>query len=124
MRILSFGITFPFEGDPEGNNLNFAYGGARILDGGVPDLDDQTDAYRDAVDRHVDLNALHLITIGGNDIRKLVPDNGAIADATTAQSYLQKAAQELQAEISELIAIGARHFVVTGIPDVGIIPGL
>ena len=42
-------------------------------------------------------------------------------DATTAQSYLQKAAQELQAEISELIAIGARHFVVTGI-DVGIIP--
>ena len=30
-----------------------------ILDGGVPDLDDQTDAYRDAVDRHVDPNALH-----------------------------------------------------------------
>ena len=116
------GITFPFEGDPEGNNLNFAYGGARILDGGVPYRDDQTDAYRDAVDRHVDLNALHLITIGGNDIRKLVPDSGTIADATTAQSYLQKAAQELQAEISELIAIGARHFVVTGIPDVGIIP--
>jgi len=116
------GITFPFEGDPEGNNLNFAYGGARILDGGVPDLDDQTDAYRDAVDRHVDLNALHLITIGGNDIRKLVPDSGAIADTTTAHDYLQKAAQELQAEISELIAIGARHFVVTGMPDVGIIP--
>src|SRR5688572_13771298 len=59
------GIPFPFEGDPQGNNLNFAYGGARIVDGRLPDLDDQTDAYREAVDGQADGNALHLVTIGG-----------------------------------------------------------
>ena len=41
----------PFESDPSGKSLNFAYGGARIEQGEevVPDLDGQTDAFRDAV---------------------------------------------------------------------------
>ena len=52
--IFPFGFNDPLGiyGDPSGNNLNFAYGGAQIRQGGevVPDMDDQTDAYRDAVD--------------------------------------------------------------------------
>ena len=42
----------PFASDPNGTNLNFAYGGSHIRQGDevVPDLDDQTDAFRDAVD--------------------------------------------------------------------------
>ena len=38
----------PFAPDPSGNNLNFAYGGAQVVQGGevVPDLDGQTDASR------------------------------------------------------------------------------
>src|SRR5687767_4537386 len=96
------GLTFP-DGDPTGNNLNFAYGGARIVGGNVPDLDDQTDAYRDAVDKHASASALHLIAIGGNDVRKLVPETGTIAGAATAQSALQKAANEIYEEVRELI---------------------
>jgi phospholipase/lecithinase/hemolysin len=66
------GLSFPFTSDPKGNNLNFAYGGAQIRKGeeAVPDLDDQTDAYRDAVDGRADPSALHLITIGANDVRE------------------------------------------------------
>jgi phospholipase/lecithinase/hemolysin len=115
------GITFPFEPDPSGNNLNFAYGGSQIRGGNMP-LDDQTDAYKDAIDKHASASALHLVTIGGNDVRELVPANGAIADTATAETALQKAAQELYDEMAELVAIGARNFVVTGIPDVGSIP--
>ena len=65
----------PFAGDPSGNNLNFAYGGAQIRQGSeaVPDLDGQTDAFRNAVDGDADSNALYLITIGGNDVRSLAP---------------------------------------------------
>lgn len=50
----------PFASDPSGNNLNFAYGGAQIRQGQevVPDLDGQTDAFRDAVDGDADPNAL------------------------------------------------------------------
>src|ERR1044072_7549562 len=46
------GISFGFFSDPDGKNLNFAYGGAQIRQGSeaVPDMDDQTDAFKDAVD--------------------------------------------------------------------------
>src|SRR5688500_16378331 len=54
------GISFGFVSDPDGNNLNFAYGGAQIRQGdeAVPDIDDQTDAFRDAVDGDADPDAL------------------------------------------------------------------
>ena len=56
----------PFAGDPSGNNLNFAYGGAQLRQGAevVPDLDGQTDAFKDAVDNHADPNALYVVTMG------------------------------------------------------------
>lgn len=119
-----FGISNPFSSDPSGNNLNFAYGGAKIRQGSesVPDLDDQTDAFRDAVDGDASPSALHLFTIGGNDVRQLVPASGSIASASSAQTILQRAANELIEEVREVINDGARHVVVTGIPDVGTIP--
>ena len=68
----------PFAGDPSGNNSNFAYGGAQVRQGGevVPDFDGQTDAFRDAVDGHADLNALYLFTIANNDVRSFAPTGG------------------------------------------------
>lgn len=118
------GISYPFASDPSGNNLNFAYGGAQIRKGSesVPDLDDQTDSFDDAIDGDPDPNALHLFTIGGNDVRELVPANGAIVDPYNARLILQRAANELIEEVREVIQDGARHVVVTGIPDVGTIP--
>lgn len=118
------GISFPFQPDPVGNNLNFAYGGAQIRQGdeSVPDLDDQTDAYRDAADGDADPGALYLITMGGNDVRDLVPAGGSIPSLATATARLENAAAELIEETRQLIEIGVRHVVITGIPDVGIIP--
>ncbi len=120
-----FGIPIdPFAGDPSGNNLNFAYGGAQIRQGAevVPDFDDQTDAFRDAVDNHADPNALYMVTIGGNDVRSLAPADGTAASVATAYATLQAAAQSMLTEFSEIMDVGARNFLITGVPDVGLIP--
>ncbi len=118
------GLSFPFASKPRGNNLNWAYGGAQIIQASeaVSDLDSQTDAYRDAVDGRADPNALHLVTIGGNDVRELVPDTGAFASEAAALLTLQNAATAFGLEIRQLIEMGVRHLLVTGVPNVGIIP--
>ena len=114
----------PFASDPSGNNLNFAYGGAQIRQGDevVPDLDGQTDAFRAAVDGEADSGALYLITIGGNDVRSLVPSGGASATYEDALEKLQRAANEFHQEVQSLIDIGVTNIIVTGVPNVGMIP--
>ncbi|MFL6757170.1 MAG: SGNH/GDSL hydrolase family protein [Sphingomicrobium sp.] len=118
------GISFGFISDPNGNNLNFAYGGAQIRQGdeAVPDMDDQTDAYRDAVDGDADPNALHLFVFGANDVHDLVPKSGAWVDEATAMAALQKAANEYIEEVLQTIEIGAGHILLIGVPDIGIQP--
>jgi phospholipase/lecithinase/hemolysin len=117
-----FGLTIPFVSRPSGDNLSFAYGGAQARQGDeqVPDLDDQTDIYRKYP--AADPNALYLVTIGGNDIRELVPRSGNPLVGDLATARLTDVAGEIIEEVSQLIQFGARHVLVTGIPDVGIVP--
>jgi phospholipase/lecithinase/hemolysin len=114
----------PFAGDPSGNNLNFAYGGAQIRQGdeAVPDLDGQTDAFKDAVDNHADPNALYVVTIGGNDVRSLAPAGSAPASQATAYAALDAAATKLITELQQIGSIGVKNILLTGVPDVGLIP--
>ena len=114
----------PFASDPSGNNLNFAYGGAQMRRGGeeVPDLDGQTDAWRDAVDGDADPNALHMFVFGANDVHDLVPKTGAWASLASATSALTKAADKFIHEILQTIDDGVNHVFVLGVPDIGIQP--
>ena len=114
----------PFAGDPSGKNLNFAYGGSHVIKGDevVSDFDDQTDAFKDAVDHNADPNALYLVTFGGNDVRDLAPTGSDPVAAATAYAQLQKVAAEMIEEIGQVINIGARNIVLTGMADVGLIP--
>lgn len=118
------GISFGFFSDPKGNNLNFAYGGAQIRQGreAVPDMDDQTDAFRDAVDGDADPDALHLFTFGANDVHDYVPRTGAWPDLESARASMQKDADEFIQEIRQVIDIGAEHILITGVPDIGLQP--
>ena len=114
----------PWAGDPSGNNLNFAYGGAQIKQGSevVSDLDAQTDAFRDAVDGNADPNALHLVTVGGNDIRSLVPAVGTVVGQTQAYATLDNRADILLHELSQLVTMdGVKHILITGMADVGLV---
>jgi phospholipase/lecithinase/hemolysin len=114
----------PFEGDPSGNNTNYAYGGSHIRNGVevVPDLDEQTDALRDAVDGRISSSALIIITMGGNDVRDLAPTGTDPVPQAAAYAELRECAIQLQHELSQLIGDGARNICITGIADVGLIP--
>ena len=114
----------PFAGDPSGNNLNFAYGGSQIRQGDevVPDLDGQTDAFKDAVDNHADPNALYLVTMGGNDVRSLAPAGSDPVSVADAHAALDAAADKLLHELEQLVDIGVHNILITGVPDVGLIP--
>jgi phospholipase/lecithinase/hemolysin len=114
----------PFASDPKGINLNFAYGGSHIIQGDevVPDFDEQTDAFRHAVDFDADPNALYLITLGGNDVRDLAPTGSNPVSQAEAYETLDEAAAKLLHELVQLMDIGAQNFVITGLADVGLIP--
>lgn len=118
------GISFGFFSDPSGKNLNFAYGGGQIRQGAeaVPDLDDQTDAYRDAVDGKADPNALHLFVFGANDVHDWVPRSGEWLTRVEAEEKARKAADEYIEELLQLVDIGARNILMLGVPDIGIQP--
>lgn len=114
----------PFASDPSGNNLNFAYGGAQLRQGDevVPDFDGQTDAFKDAVDGDADPNALYLFTFGGNDVRNLAPAGSAPVARADAFAALDRAADKMLTELSQLVDTGVHNVLITGIADVGIIP--
>jgi phospholipase/lecithinase/hemolysin len=118
------GISFGFFSDPNGHNLNFAYGGAQIRQGGeaVPDMDDQTDAFRDAVDGEADGDALHLFTFGANDVHDYVPATGPWRDLESVRASMERDAAEFIEEIRQAIDIGVEHILITGVPDVGLQP--
>ncbi len=114
----------PFASEPHGKNLNFAYGGAQLRQGdeAVPDLDEQTDAWRDAVDGEADPTGLYLFSFGANDVHDLVPKTGSWASLATAQKALQSAADKYAHEIMQTIEVGVREILVIGVPDIGIQP--
>ena len=114
----------PFSPDPTGNNLNFAYGGARVRQGpeAVPDLDGQTDAFKGAVDGHADPNALYVVTMGGNDVRDLAPDTRDPVAQATAYAELDRVANTLFTELRGLINVGVDNILITGLPEIGLIP--
>ncbi|MBX7541030.1 SGNH/GDSL hydrolase family protein [Qipengyuania sphaerica] len=114
----------PFRGDPDGNSLNFAYGGAQVIRGTeyVSGLDEQQDALRDAVDGNLRGSDLLVITMGGNDVRALAPHGGDPAGTAAAQAQLDAVAAEMIGQLGDLIARGLGTILITGIPDVGLIP--
>jgi Ca2+-binding RTX toxin-like protein len=114
----------PFASDPSGKSLNFAYGGAHIRQGNevVPDLDEQTDAFRDAVDGDAPPGALYIVTTGGNDVRDLAPTGSDPVSQADAFAELQRCADQLLHELGQIVDDGAINIVITGIADVGLIP--
>jgi Ca2+-binding RTX toxin-like protein len=118
------GISLGFFADPTGGNLNFAYGGAQVIRGHdpVPGIEDQTDAWRDAVDGRPDRTALHLFAFGANDVHDLVPKTGAWVDPTAAEAILQQTADKWFGEIRDAIASGAGNILAIGVPDIGVQP--
>jgi phospholipase/lecithinase/hemolysin len=116
------GLTVPFENQPSGINLSFAYGGATAIrgDNPAPGLDDQTNIYGD--NYTADPNALYIVSIGANDVRNLVPHSGTPVTGAAADTALSNIAFEIAKETEQLFARGVRHVVVADMPDLGVTP--
>jgi phospholipase/lecithinase/hemolysin len=104
---------------PKGTN--YAVGGATAATGAdLPgtniniNLPSQVGAYDAFASDHADPNALYVIMIGGNDVRDAALGAGADA-VTNGVSDEVKSIQKLASE-------GADHFLVVGVPNVGLIP--
>lgn len=113
---------FPF-GKPAAGHLNFGYGGAQAIRGDeeMPDLSQQISAFADLTGP-ADPNALYLLTFGGNDLRQLVPGKGRVASQAKATAYLNQVSDEIVGQVRRLFGLGAQHIVLTGAPDIGLLP--
>lgn len=109
----------------EGTNLtgsvfggdNYSFGGARARTDGdfIPDLTAQVDAYLNDIMGVADPDALHLINVGGNDVRDILFG----ADPATT---ITAAATTIANQVVALQGAGATEFLFVGVGNVGGIP--
>ena len=102
---------------------NFSVGGAQfseVQDDASPSFAEQIDAF-EASTLSFSHDSLVLVTFGGNDVRREVAQLGRIPGYTP---NLAPTLQAFSAGINELIGLGARNIIVTGLPDVGQIPAI
>jgi outer membrane lipase/esterase len=95
---------------------NFGVGGAQAYTAGgaIPGFAQQL-AIFGSLNQPISSSALVLVTFGGNDVRATLSNPGT-ADFTASIAALSTG-------LDALIAAGARNIVVTGVPDIGDLPG-
>ena len=96
---------------------NFAVGGATTA--AIPGMQSpsflqQIGLYNQLGRQPIASEALVLLTFGGNDVRRTIGTGGAV-DFTTA-------GQEFATGLASLYAFGARNFLITGSPDIALLP--
>jgi outer membrane lipase/esterase len=122
-----YGVTLsPSGAGPTDFGNDWAYGGAETtidvpVEAGVsiPSLKTQSIAYLASAGGTADPKTLYVIWGGGNDVfHSIAGDNGTAAPAALPAKF----ATRTVGVISRLKNAGARHFLVLGVPDVGLTP--
>ncbi len=112
---------------------NFAYGGARTGLGGsagaTTGLLGQLAAWNGggfttSLSRAADPNALYVVVAGGNDLRdaRTASPGASAADAAARTTAAGAAAQGVVNSLGLLAQAGARHFLISSMPDLGRTP--
>lgn len=104
---------------------NYAFGGARAVDNSgfgagadaIPDLAAQLDLYAMRAGGAADAGALYIINVMGNDVFALMRDD---INGMAPAAYAAAVAAEMAAQIQRLHDMGARHILVTGVPNADI----
>lgn len=105
----------PFLAAP-GLATNFAVGGAKAAYDPAevsPSFLSQL-GYFASTGQPISSSALVLVTFGGNDIRAVIANTGFVDFSPTVNA--------LAFGLNALVNAGARHIVVTGLPDIGALP--
>jgi phospholipase/lecithinase/hemolysin len=96
---------------------NFGVGGATtatIPGAQSPSFLQQVGLYNQVVGQPIASDALVLLTFGGNDVRRTISTGGPVDFST--------AGQEFGTGLASLYALGARNFLITGSPDIALLP--
>jgi len=113
---------------------NFAYGGARTGLGGAAGattgLLGQLVAWDNsasilgggALTRKADANALYVVMAGANDLRDIRDANPAAGDVLARAGAAASIAQNVTNALGLLANAGARHFLISSLPDLGLTP--
>ena len=113
---------------------NFAYGGARTGFGGsagaTTGLFGQLAAWNGSLPpatgltRAADPNALYVVVAGGNDLRdaRSAHPGATAGDAAARLAAANTAASNLTNALAALAKAGARHFLISNLPDLGKTP--
>ena len=113
---------------------NFAYGGARTGLGGsagaTTGLLGQLVAWDNsasilgggALTRKADANALYVVMAGANDLRDIRDANPAAGDVLARAGAAASIAQNVTSALGLLANAGARHFLISSLPDLGLTP--
>ena len=108
--------------EPNRFAMNFAIGTARArTDDSNPSLAFQVGAFLQKSGGVASSDALHVIQIGGNDVRDAVA-TALSGDFAGADAILQQAADAVASSVAALYAVGARRFLVWNVPDLGLTP--
>ena len=98
---------------------NYAWGGARSgsAPGSVPGVLTQLAIWGgNPANAFADPNALYVVVAGGNDMRDA---RGASSTAVSRQAAADAAAGNIAAAVSTLASRGARHVLISNLPDLG-----
>lgn len=104
---------------------NYAFGNARTIDNSgfssgadaIPDLGAQIDMFAARSGGAADPDGLYLINVTANDVLALMEGS---TNGMSPQAYAGAVAGEMAAQIERLDAMGARHILVTGVPNADI----
>ena len=112
---------------------NFSYGGARTGLGGAAGsttglfgqlIDWNGSAFSTSLTRAADPNALYVVVAGANDLRDARSANpgGTAADAVARAAAAATTAANVTKALALLAQAGARHFLISNLPDLGRTP--
>lgn len=109
---------------------NYAIAGAKSTDDDgdetTPDINlpTQVNAFLQIHGGYAPMDALYVVMIGGNDIRaaRSLKVLGIDGSGKLARQSIRESVNSEAAQISKLVAAGARNIVVVNAPDVGAIP--
>ena len=98
---------------------NYAFAGARTggTAGGIPGVLSQTFGIWGSTHAYADPNALYVVVAGGNDLRD--SRSNPLGTATTRQQDAEFAIDNLKSSLSFLAMKGAKHVLVSTMPDLG-----
>jgi outer membrane lipase/esterase len=103
---------------------NYAVGGARARAEGSFDLTTQVNRYFGDSRGTASDEALHIIWVGGNDVRDALEALAIDASGVTSMGILAGALATIQDQIITLTSAGARTFLVANAPNLALTPAV